>query len=775
MQFKQEIRYLRRNKLFSLVNILGLSISLTLVFLLMVFISSENSVDSYHKKKTYRLVRANECAFSPPFGQFLVDNIEGIESYCRVFVLDATLKSNENLLRTPNCYYTDSNFLEMFSVQLITGKQDEALNARNNVVISESFAHKLFPNSNPVGEIIRLNNRLDYRVTGVFKDFNQNTHFTPADVIFPFSAMGDYFNDVYLKQYDWRFFLPALYVTAKPGYDLSDKGASVYNKIESWYWLFQEDESNNVQFQPVEQAYFSPVSYGYVNGVRIGNPKLIRLFTFIVIGILVIAIINYINLTISYSVKRRCEVGVKKIIGSSRKRLIFQSLTETTIFFTASIIVGVFLFIAVLPEFNRLTGYQISASQALSVVNWNQLISCFILFFVLTGIITALVFSGFKPFETNLKTALGIKTKGFQNGMVVMQYTISTILIIAMVTIVKQNRFLINYDVGFDKEETFFIQLNSEIKPQKLAFKEELQKISGVESVSLCNGMPGVGIPVIRFEANNKTFNVDLLNIDEDYFHTMGIDVQNEILPNDNTCWINKSAADALNYNETQGTVDIVMDGRQQTYRVNEVLPDMNFHSLYQKGHPAIFTKLNTDGWVDYALVRVNTSDIQNVLINVEKLYKTFCVNFPFDFSFLDERINRAYEKEIRTANIVSWFSVFAILISSLGIFTLAVFTGNRRTKEIGIRKVNGATISEVMAMLNRDFIKWVAVAFVIATPIAYYAMHKWLENFAYKTGLSWWIFALAGLLALGIALLTVSWQSWKAATRNPVEALRYE
>jgi len=775
IQFKQQIRYLSRNKLFSLVNILGLSISLTLAFLLIIFNGIENNVDGFHKEDIYRVVRANECAFSPPFGQYLVDNIDGVESFCRVFVLDATLKSDENLLRSRNCYYTDANFLDMFSLKLITGNLDEALSAENNVILSESFAQKLFPNSNPVGKIIKFNNRLDYQVTGIFKDFNQNTHFSPADVIFPFSAMGDYFNKEYLTQYSWHFFLPALYVIAKTGSNLTEKGSEVYDKAKSWYWLFQEEESNNVQFQPIEKAYFSPVSYGYVNGVRTGNQKLIRLFSFIVIGILVIAIINYINLTVSYSVKRRAEISIKKVVGFSKKGLILQSLSETALFFIASIVSCIALIVIFLPVFNRLIGYQISVSQAFSVINLTQITGYLILFFVLTGTIPALIMSGFTPLDVVQKATSGKKAKGFQNAMVVMQYAISTILIIAMITIEKQNHYLINYDVGFNKEETFYIQLNSEIKSQKLAFKEELQKIPGVESVALCNGMPGVGILMIRFESDGNTNNIDFLNIDEDYFHTMGINVQNETVPDINTCWINESAAEVLDFNEAQGTVKIEVDGTQQVYQVNEVLPDMNFHSLYQKCHPTIFTKLNTDGWVDYALVRMNTSDVQNVLTKVEKTYKTFCVNFPFDFSFLNEKINQAYEKEIRTAKIVSWFSVFAILISSLGIFTLAVFASNCRTKEIGIRKVNGAKISEVLALLNRDFVKWVAIAFVIASPVAYYAMNMWLENFAYKTSLSWWIFALAGLLALGIALLTVSMQSWKAATRNPVEALRYE
>jgi putative ABC transport system permease protein len=349
------------------------------------------------------------------------------------------------------------------------------------------------------------------------------------------------------------------------------------------------------------------------------------------------------------------------------------------------------------------------------------------------------------------------------------------VLIVSMITIQKQNHFLKTFNLGFNKEETLFIKLNSEIKDEKLLFKEELTKIAGVEGVSLCNGMPGVGISDLRFEAKNKTQSLDLLNIDDDYFSVMGIKLNHQDFWGVDDCYLNESAAHSLGYKSIDKTIEIDQYGTKRTYRVKEVLPDMNFHSLYQMPRPAIFTKIDSNGWVDYALVKVAPSNVNHVLKQVEATYKKFSSNFPFDFAFLNDQINRAYIKETQTAKIVKWFSIFAILISSLGLFAIAVFASNSRTKEIGIRKVNGARISEVLIMLNRDFIKWVAIAFVIATPIAYYAMNQWLQNFAYKTELSWWIFALSGLLALGIALLTVSWQSWRAARRNPVEALRYE
>lgn len=777
-QIKQTIRLLLKNRLYSVVNIAGLSISISLVVLLMVYISKEKNVDGFHENKDniYRVVRNNECAFSPPFGQYIADNIDGVKSFCRTFVLEATLKSEYNLLQSPDCYYVDSNFFEMFSFPLIAGEAGKVLNARNNVVISESFAKQLFPAENPIGRVILFNNRLEYIVSGIAKDFTENTHFKQADVIFPFQAMNDFFgNQEYLVQYDWHYFLAGLYVRAEENVDLSNKGDEIYNKAKPWYWLFQEDGSKNIAFQPLTDIYFQPAVYNYATGAREGNSQLLKLLSFIVIGILIIASINFINLTISYSVKRHNEIGIKKIVGAFKNQIIYQSLLETSLFFFISMLLSVGLIIVALPAFNQLVNYNIDVSGLFANIKWHVVLLIILTSYTIAGIIPAIVLAGFTPLSFAEKLYNKIRITTAQHALVVIQYTISIVLIVAMLSIIKQNKFLRNYNVGFNKEETLFIKLNSDIKNHKLSFKEELKKISGVENVSLCNSMPGVGIISLRFTGENNTQYFDLFHIDEDYFKVMDIAVQNNGFLNENNCWINESAARSPAYNSIRKTIEIDEYGTQKTLLVKEILPDMNFHSLYENTRPTIFTKVNTDAWVDYALCRVNTSNLGKILSDAEVSFKTFSSNFPFNYTFLDDEINKAYLRETRTSKIVMWFSIFAILISSLGIFALAVFASNKRIKEIGIRKVNGAKIAEIITMLNLGFIKWILISFMFATPIAWFAMEKWLENFAYKTNLNWWIFALAGIMALGIAMLTIGWHSWRAAGRNPVEALRYE
>jgi len=775
---KQSLRHFSKDKLFSIVNIFGLSISFVLILLLSIYITNEKNVDSFHTngKRIYRLTRAGECAFSPPFGQYVADNIEGVESYCRTFELEANLKSDYNLVKSPSCCYVDSNFFQMFSFPLVTGNAKTVLAARNNIVLSERFAKKMFPNTDPVGKTIRLNNRLNYQVSGIMKDFDETTHFKQADVLFPFVALSDFFGgNSYLSQYDLHYFLPSLYLLARNGSDLTAKGADLFNKAKPWYWLFQQDESDKTVFQPLSEIYFNPATYGFPMGVREGNKKLLNLMTIIVIGILFIALINFINLTLTYSINRRNEFGIRKIIGSNKTQIVVQSLTETAFLFVISLLLSMCFLGIILPSFNQLTGFHTTAPHFFSLIKWHKLILFILLIYSVSAIVPALFNSGFSP-ATVIKKKMGnLKIHSFQQLLVVVQFVIATVLISSMITIQKQSNFLQNYNTGFNKEETFFIYLNSQIKDKKLLYKDELSKISGVEGVSLCNGMPGVGIPDLRFDANNKTQNLDYFNVDDDYFRVMQINLKNPVLPDWNSCWINEAAAKSLNYDPEKKSVVIDFYGNKVTCLVNEVLPDINYRSLYEPCKPTILTKLDTRGWVDYVLLRVNLTDINRILNEAEKIHKKFSSDFPFDYAFLNETINKAYEKEKQTSKIASWFSLFAILISAMGLFAFSVFSINTRIKEIGIRKVNGARISEVLVMLNTDFVKWVALAFVIAIPISYYSMHKWLENFAYKTTLSWWIFALAGLLALGIAILTVSWQSWRAATRNPVEALRYE
>jgi len=777
IHFKLVVRTLLKNRLYSLINIVGLAIAIVLVLILTIFIVNERSVDSFHKNtdKIYRVVHDNGCAFSPPFGQYLVDHVSGIESYCRTFELDAVLAYAGTKISTPNCLFVDSGFFQMFSFPLIVGNRDNVIKSKNSILLSEGFAKQLFGSENPIGKQVKFKNRLYFNVTGIFQDFKENTHFNKPDAIFPFHSLDDVWFNGYLAQYDNRYFLAGLYVMTNGKSDLTNKGPEIVKQVKPWYWLFQDERNSHITFQPLKKAYLNPVNYGYPTGARAGNKSLLLLLYIIGIGILFIALFNYINLSLAVVVDKYKVTGVNKISGARNTDILVQSLIETAYISILSISLACLLLYLLLPVFNQLLNYHFTFIQ---LVNSDLLLKSLIIVFLvvlLSGLFSAFALTRISPMSSlNQKIGL-LKIKLGQKVLVIFQFVISTSLIIAMLTIVKQNRYMRDFNLGFNKNETFYIKLNSDIKNQKLAFKNELSKISGVQAVSLCNGMPGIGIWNMMFDYKGTSKDFDVLNVDDDYFKVMGIKLAKPILNVENRCWINKSAAVELAWDSSNVVINIPNQLFAQTMIVNEVLPDMLLHSLYEKPRPTLITSLDTKGWVDYALLRLNTKSINTTLPEIKSVFKKFSSNFPIESGFLNEELNKAYAREYKTANIIGWFALFAILISVLGIFTLAFFSSNKRTKEIGIRKVNGANTVKVIFSLTVNFIKWVAIALVISTPIAYYAMHRWLQNFAYRTELSCWIFILAGLAAFSIAMITVSWQSWRAARRNPVECLRYE
>ncbi len=775
---KQAIRFLHRHSKYVLASVLGLSISLTLIVMLLNYMYNENHVDSFHKNadKIYRVIHSDECAFSPPFSQYLKDNVSEINSCCRTFCLSGVLKTENSMVQSDRCFYADSNFFSMFSFPLVAGNSKTVLDTRNKVVLSENFAKVLFQNENPVGKTLTFNGRLTYYVSGIAKDFNESTHFKPVDVIFPFGAMADFMGEEsnYLSQYSWRFMMPALYITL-------DKQVSkatcknLVSDLNKWYWLFSDNPNSNLQFEPLKEVYLNSVNYGYKPNVRSGNKNVLRLVLFIVLSVCVIAFINFINLTISKANIRLPEFGIKRINGAGFVSFIFSFITEQILIVLAALTVSVLLILLCLPFYNQLMGYHLTFGSILQTEYFLKTIALFALMVISTGTIVMFVIL----LKTMAKNKLLLKGNSrivfLQKALLIVQYTMSISLIISMLVILKQKHFIENFNYGFNKKGSLYVKLNREFVGKAEAFKSEIEKIAGVKSVSLCNGMPGVGIFNLRFEKEGKAKDIDLFNIDANYFKTMEVPDVECIELADDECWINESAAKELDYNENEGFVEFLEFDETRKLKVKGILADLNFYSLHQVARPTIFSKINTMRFIDYLLVNIESKHVAEFLSKAKQQYAKFSSKFPFEYAFLNDKMNQSYINDYRTLKLVVWFSIFGIVLSSFGMFSLTLLLLLNKTKEIGIRKVNGAKISEILTMLNTVFVKWMAIAFAIAAPIAYYIIDKWLENFAYKTELSWWIFALAGIITITIALLTVSWQTWRAARRNPVEALRYE
>ena len=776
-QIKLMFRNLRRNKLHSAINIFGLAIAVTLVLLLSSYVSNEVSVDAFHvnKDRIYRVHGDKIETFAPPFGKYILENVPEAESYTRVYKQNGTITYKGQKIKSGACLLVDSAFFTMFSFPLLVGEAGELFDANENVVLSKSFAQKLFGDENPVGESFDFNGKL-FIVSGIFMDFKDNTHFIKPNIIFNFSmlpkisGMNDKGAKQFMKSYGNSSF--GLYVLAHKNTDIKLREVELLEKLKEFYWVFQNNRSKKIIFTPLEEVYFNHPGLGYI-GTRQGHKKFLNILSVIALCVVVIAAINYINLIVTQSVKRGREIGVKKIVGSSRLNIIRHFLLESIIVVFISTVLAAILTIIVLPEFNQLVNAGFTFSDIFNRGFLGRSLLLVILIGLIAGFVPSLVLSGFKSAEIVKGVPSRLKNNFSQKAMVVFQYAVSIALIVVVAFIIRQTSYLKNFNLGFDKDHTFYIGMNGETNKQKDAFRNELMKIPGVKAVSFCNDYPGGPINNQSFIFEDRPMSFDQFRVDTAFFSALGIKLKNRISLTDNSqgaIVLTQTAVNKLELDPPYKEFKMY----DNNIRISEVIEDMNFRALYQKPRPTMFS-ISERKWSSYVLIRGTGSNLSSIVKQAQNIYNNISPLEPLSFGFISEALNTAYKKEERSARIVGYFAIFAILISSLGIFALASYTAQNRRKEIGIRKVNGARMRQILNLLNMDFIKWVFVAFLISTPLSWYAVNKWLENFAYKTTLSWWIFALAGVLALGIALLTVSWQSWRAATRNPVEALRYE
>ena len=532
-------------------------------------------------------------------------------------------------------------------------------------------------------------------------------------------------------------------------------------------------------FTPLTEIHFvSGSNYDMV--FRHGNKSELLLFLLVAIGILIIAIINFINLSFAVSSLQIKGSGIRKIEGASRMNILLHYITESALLGLLSAVIAGVLVNLLFPFFNNLLYSPIENPLKQNPSFLLGLIGLGLLTGILAGLFPALKFSSIPVIKVfRSKQSNAIQSGNWRNSLIVFQFAVSITLIISTIFLNRQMNFIQTHALGFDKEQVLYIPLSNDLKQKMDIIKEEVTGIAGVSDVASCDFIPGQAYSQWRLDikggGEEKTIDSYHTRVSSKYVETMGL----ELVSGRN--FESSDKADEKNYLVNEAFVKefgIANPLEETIYnsKIVGVVKDFNFGSLHQKVAPLAIQL--SDEQNTTLLIRGNAKNAASVSNLVASIRNTVLHDLPdayVEVKFMEQQMENQYRKESKTTQLLNYFTFFAIFISCLGLFALAVFTIRQRTKEIGIRKVNGAKTSEVMVLLNRDFVKWVAIAFIIATPIAYYAMNKWLENFAYKTTLSWWIFALAGLLALGIALLTVSWQSWKAATRNPVEALRYE
>jgi putative ABC transport system permease protein len=787
---KEAIRNIKNQRLYSYINIAGLSIGLAVAILLFSWINSQVNFDKFHKNASeiYLVVQhsefegenSEENSIQAPFAETVKNRFPEIIESCRVFYPQNRMSYSygENSFVETFTMAVDPSFLKLFSFHLIKGNLNTALNNPSSVILTQKAASKYFGDENPMGKSILVDNKFSLNVTGIieeapvnstlFFDFiipMQSKIVTDEKILSEWSSHDDFTTYVLL--------------------DKSSNYEEVSLKLKNTLHEFIPESKATHYLFPFVKIHTS--DFAEDRGI---NQMYIYLILIVAILILVLASINYSNLSIAGLLKRNKEIMLRKISGASRASIASRIICESFLYVLIALPVALFLCHWAVPLINQFIGNEIF--QGLQF-KWPIILGIVGMVF-LTGIISsvypAYIFSKKNPVVV-FSQQQNKENTNFRNVLLVFQFVASIILILCTTFIYRQVHLMKSKDFGFDAQNLITVplamQMGEGLKgPAYETFKNELLSNPGILNVTR-----GLGSPMnnrankneVWWEGKpeNQSLFVRWASVDIDYLETLGVKLFDgrfftyEIL---SSMWNQEQFAFIIN-RETQrhmgveSAVGKAFTLGDQKGIIIGVTENFNYRTLYDKLEPLC---MYFQPYFHFAmLIRLAPENTSATIKHISSTWNKFVGEYPFEYEFVLDNYQRQYELEDQTAKLLNLFGLVAIVIACLGFFGLASFSSEKRTKEIGIRKVNGAKVSEILSMLNKDFVKWVAIAFVIATPIAYYAMQAWLENFAYKTELSWWIFALAGLLALGIALLTVSWQSWRAATRNPVEALRYE
>ncbi len=758
----QFIRSLNKRKTTSVINIGGYAISMAVLFILVSFIIGEKSANKGfgNWKNIYRILPSNGEAYVPAtLPDDIKNKVPGVEKMCLYGISEQLFKTNGKQ-EYARFISTNDDFLDMFSLRFLYGSSESTLSVANNIILTKSFSEKLFGKSDPVGQFLQIRNK-NWTVAGVVDDLPVFTSFrfdalAPLDFFIPLSkAYG----------FDENHELYGSFLQLGQGVDYEKTNSLVAGMIKHWR-VFSDV---TLSLQPLSEVYFSSVRG---DALEHANARLIYLLSGIALVIFVMTVFNYTNLTIAHGYERQTEIGVRKTTGAGRKDIFTQVLTESLFVSLLSMTIAVAIAFAIVPVFSGILGKKIDLEVLLSKPE--VIVSGILIFFgtgILSGLYPALSFSGISPLLMITRQPATRKRKSGES-MVAVQFLITTVLIISLLFMHKQLAFVKNADLGFDKEMLVRLDLAGGASLKAGVLKKELLRNPDIVSVSASSGSPmqTIGSSGGKFNVNGEEKEVSLksFSVDEDFVNTFGIEViegRNFRNGDSIVSLINEHLRKDLGWSNITGKS---IFGKT----IVGVVKDFHYENLYTETG-------NLELQMQGAYARVLNIKMQgNIVNNIDYLKKTYNAiepEVPLSYRFYDDWIQSMYEKDEKQAQAVGLFATLAIIISCLGLIGTVEHVTNKKVKEIGIRKINGARVAEILEMLNKGFIIWITIAFVLAVPLSYYTVNKWLETFAYKTELSWWIFALAGMLAMGIALVTVSFQSWRAATRNPVEALRYE
>jgi putative ABC transport system permease protein len=793
--FKIAFRNLQRNKIYSFINIVGLALGLACAMLIILYIKDEVSYDKFHKSvnNIYRIVYTSDLEGKQQKGGntgFLqgprfTQNAPGIEAFVRVQSGTEDIKTGTEV-QSQDLLYVDSSFFNVFTFPLIHGNPNTCLKDPHSVVISEKEAVKRFGTKDAMGKLILIKTDstfTPYSVSAVAKNTPQNSSIQ-FDMLLPFKETKADASD----NENWFSFFLNTFVVLSPKAQMASveksmqdyyvKDASqIFKDLKQKYGLGPESKMGSYGLQHFANIHLStdlPAQNGLENA---SNPVYSYILSGIALFVLLIACINFVNLTVARSVKRAKEIGIRKVVGGSRKQLIFQFLGESFLLCFIAFALAVILVQLILPVFNELSNKALSISYLFDAGLILGYITLFLITSFLAGFYPALVLSGYDPVAT-LYSRFNLRGKNYlQKSLVVLQFALASFLIIGTIVIYLQFTFLTNTSLGYDDSNIVEVSKNAPSHAEAAVFKNELLKSQDIVDVAAKN----VGQWRTTAKVNNDSsiqFNYE--TVDESYIPMMKIPLlqgrnfsKDHPVDSVNSVIVNEAFVKQAGWKDPIGqTVNFFF--RKDIYQVIGVVKDYHYLALNEKIGPQLFTMKNSNKYGIYD-IKIRPGTASSSLKFIHQKFKEFYPMSPYSYVFKNDKNRKSYEAEAKWKQIMMFAAILTIFISCIGLFGLSVLSAEKRTKEIGIRKVLGASVSSVVTTLSKDFLKLVILAMIFAIPAAWLVAGKWLENYPYRISLSWWMFASAGILVIFIALATVSFQAIKAAVSNPVKSLRSE
>ncbi len=795
--FKHSIRALNRQKGYLLINIIGLSIGISCSLIIALFIIHELSYDRFNKKedRIYRavingIVGDREVSYaisSPPLGPTLLKEFPEVEDFDRMMVIPEVIVKNQDKSFVERGFIaSDSSFFNMFSIPIVKGNKNTALREPHTLVISESTAKKLFGDNDPINKSLFIgNDSIPFRITGVMADIPETSHFSANMIASLITYKG-------ISEDNWGNNSFVTYILLKPltkPESVNAKMPEIVRKyigpiVQQQLGISIEDfiakNKYRIYLQPLRKIHFDPTITQQTKPAI--NPKYLYIFGSIALLIIIIAVINFMNLSVAQASKRAKEVGIKKVSGSSRRMLIRQFLTESVLLSIISLVLAVIITENILPYLNNLLGAKLDLNLFSNYFTIPLLIILSVFVGLLAGSYPAFILSSFNPYIVLKEKLSGsLKKSRMRNILVVIQFSISILLIVGTIIMVRQIRFMINKDLGFDKDRLLVITNAGAIGGSINAFKNTLTEMPEISKVTASTAVPGHSQQGLTYTVENnpgEVIDFKINYVDNDFFDTYSIQLfsgrffNKSFATDKDACIINENTLKQLNLPDPNSTM-LISGNDKQT--IIGVVKNFNFESLRSEISPYIFRPKGENRNYGYISVRLSKKVTANTIKKVEEAWNEYAPDKPFQYFFMDQDFASKYKDERQNARLSVLFTILALVIASLGLFGLVSFTIEQRTKEIGIRKIMGASVASIFYLVSREFILLVFISALISWLLIYFIARNWLQNFYYRINLQPLDFLTGLIIAFVIAFITIGYRIIKSARTNPVEALRYE